>query len=172
VAPYDEPRTRPELVELAIMAGEYSRFRTDPQFPPELFRKLYRAWIERSVRGEIADIVLVASADTARMAGMVTASLAGSQGSIGLFAVAADVRGRGIGRALLSAAHRWMRTLGGTHSQVVSQRANQPASRLYQRMDYTIASVRDVYHFWLSDVPTRPSAATKAKNEQAEQGLF
>jgi ribosomal protein S18 acetylase RimI-like enzyme len=152
VAPYGEPCARPELIELATLAGEYSRFKTDPSFPPELFQKLYGAWIERSVLGEIADVVLVASAGQAGLAGMVTASVAGSQGSIGLLAVASGMRGRGIGRALMSGAHRWMRQLDATQSRVVSQMANEPASRLYRRMGYGIASVKQVYHFWLNDV--------------------
>ncbi len=34
-----------ELIELAIAAGGYSRFRIDPRLPQEKFRRMYGLWI-------------------------------------------------------------------------------------------------------------------------------
>ncbi|MEX0679211.1 MAG: GNAT family N-acetyltransferase [Pirellulales bacterium] len=142
------------LYELAISAGIYSRFNVDPRIPAEKFAAMYRRWIERSVAGELADVVLVASlgdhegAVDERPRGMITLSESSGVGSIGLIAVAAEVRGRGIAAALMHAAHGWMRARGAGEARVVTQLANLPACRLYERCGYRLSRVQHYYHFW------------------------
>jgi dTDP-4-amino-4,6-dideoxy-D-galactose acyltransferase len=149
-------RASDSLTDLAIAAGQYSRFRVDPAFPQDKFQDMYRLWIERSVRGELADAVLVADADcstdeeqTRELAGMVTVAETGGVGQIGLIAVAGGMRGRGIGSALIEAAHDWMRSRGAAKARVVTQLTNQPACHLYERGGYQLSRVQNVYHFWL-----------------------
>jgi dTDP-4-amino-4,6-dideoxy-D-galactose acyltransferase len=158
VFPYTASAPSSALIGLAIAAGKFSRFRVDPAFPQEKFLAMYRLWIERSVRGELADMVLVAAADLIDNperveldpAGMVTLAESGGVGQIGLIAVAGAMRGRGIGSALITAAHRWMQARGAVKTQVVTQLANLPACRLYERAGYQLARVQNFYHFWLS----------------------
>lgn len=144
------------LTELAIAAGKYSRFHIDPAFPHDKFEAMYRLWIERSVRGELADAVLVAAATCTDdeqaqrdLAGMITVAETGGVAQIGLIAVAGPMRGRGIGSALIDAAHRWMQTRGAVEARVVTQLTNQPACHLYERGGYQLSRVQNVYHFWL-----------------------
>jgi dTDP-4-amino-4,6-dideoxy-D-galactose acyltransferase len=143
------------LVELAIASGQYSRFHVDRGFRPERFEAMYRVWIERSVAGELADVVLVAPlgargrADGEPLAGMITLSESQGVATIGLVAVAAAARQQGIGSALLRAAHRWMRSRQAHTARVVTQLANLPACRLYERSAYQLASVQHYFHFWL-----------------------
>ncbi len=92
VCEYAEEEASQELIALSIAAGVQSRFCVDPRFPRDKFELLYRIWIERSVRRELADAVLVvreSRAPSAGLLGMVTVSAAQSGGSIGLIAVAA-----------------------------------------------------------------------------------
>jgi dTDP-4-amino-4,6-dideoxy-D-galactose acyltransferase len=139
-----------ELVALAIAAGEYSRFALDPRLPHDKFESLYRIWIERSVSGEIAGAVLVAcdSASPSLPAGMITVKVTSGVGNIGLVAVAASHRGRGVGSKLIAAAHRWMREHGAKKATVVTQGDNAPACRLYERAGYAVEHAENVYHFW------------------------
>src|SRR5262245_12851948 len=78
-----------ELLALAVAAGAFSRFRTDPSVPPDRFRTLYETWMHRSTRGELADSVLVALPNTGenQVAGVVTVSASQGLGRIGLIAV-------------------------------------------------------------------------------------
>ncbi len=154
VAPYAARSASADLHELAISAGIYSRFKVDRHFPNEKFKAMYRCWIERSVNGELADVVLVASgveyekAVDKRVAGMITLSESSGVGSIGLIAVAAAFRGRGIAAALMHAAHHWMRARDGGEARVVTQSANLPACRLYERSGYRRSQLQHYYHFW------------------------
>jgi dTDP-4-amino-4,6-dideoxy-D-galactose acyltransferase len=148
---YNSEVASDNLVQLAIAAGVYSRFGVDNRIPPDKFEELYRVWIERSVRHEIADDVLVISngggADA--LAGMVTVKVTDRVGNIGLIAVSEDYRGQGIGSLLVQAAHYWMFQHGASEMNVITQYANRPACRLYERTGYTLAGVQYYYHFWL-----------------------
>lgn len=157
ILPYTASTASAQLTELAIAAGKYSRFNVDPAFPREMFQAMYRLWIERSVRGELADAVLVAAMDPTNNeeqvqrdpAGMITLAESGGVAQIGLIAVADTMRGRGIGSALIGAAHRWMQTRGAGQARVVTQLENLPACHLYERAGYQLSHVQNVYHFWL-----------------------
>jgi dTDP-4-amino-4,6-dideoxy-D-galactose acyltransferase len=154
VVPYTKGVATPALIDLAISAGVYSRFHVDSHFARGKFEAMYRRWIERSVRGEMADEILVlpmnSSSDVnGRLGGMITLSESAGLASIGLFAVAADVRGAGIGSALMSAAHRWMLGRGVREAKVVTQLANVPACRFYERAGYRPARIQHIFHFWL-----------------------
>jgi dTDP-4-amino-4,6-dideoxy-D-galactose acyltransferase len=152
LAIHAHPRTEParELVRLAVGAGEFSRFRRDPRIPAESFRSLYEIWLEKSIQGDLADLVLVAAAGNWRTEplGLVTVSLKDGEGSIGLIAVVEWARGSAIGRRLLEAAHGWLAGRRARRVTVVTQLDNHPACRLYERCGYVRAQLRHVYHFW------------------------
>lgn len=155
IVPYTATTASAALVELALAAGAYSRFHIDPRIPNEKFAAMYRRWIERSVAKEMADVVLVVplvdhdSAIGTRLGGMITLSESGGVASIGLIAVAAETRGAGIGSALVHAAHRWMQDRGAHEARVITQLANLPACRLYERSGYRLSQVQHYFHFWL-----------------------
>lgn len=146
--PYLEETPDAEMITLAIQAGEYSRFRRDPIFPRASYEKLFTTWITRSVKREIAREVLVIknSGDTL---GMITLGNCGDRGDIGLVAVAESARGVGVGRALVSAANNYFVQRNYTHSQVVTQRENVAACRLYEACGYHIEKSENVFHYWL-----------------------
>ncbi len=155
IVPYTATTASAALVELAISAGVYSRFRVDPHVTDEKFTAMYRLWIDRSVQHELADIVFVASlgdreaAPGSGLGGMITLSEDRGLANIGLIAVAAKARGMGIGSALMHAGLRWIQDRGAREAQVVTQLANLPACRLYERSGYQLSRVEHYYHFWL-----------------------
>lgn len=150
--PFPRAPASPSLVQLAIESGRCSRFRRDANFPPGIFEGLYQIWIDRSTRGEIADATIVASStvESDEVLGMATVSIAGAEGRVGLIAVSEAARGKGLGAALMHAAHRHMARRGCRTALVATQRDNLAACGLYRRCGYTIAESVDVYHSWLA----------------------
>ncbi len=137
-----------DLHRLSLAAGAHSRFSVDPRFPRDGFETLYRTWIERSVRHEIADKVFVWRNELG-IGGLVTAEIRSGTGRIGLLAVDASLRGRGVGGGLVRAAARWMAEEGATRCEVATQRGNTLACEFYERVGFGMASMRATYHFWL-----------------------
>lgn len=148
VQPYVKEAPEEALINLALSSGDFSRFKVDSCFPAELFVKLYTAWITRSVRKEIAWQVLVA-VERGVLHGMVTLGERAKRGDIGLLAVAASARGKGIGKQLIAAADREFYARGYEFGQVVTQRANIPACRLYEVCGYKVDKIENVLHFWI-----------------------
>jgi dTDP-4-amino-4,6-dideoxy-D-galactose acyltransferase len=146
------PRGRPcrRLLGLALEAGAQSRFRSDPRITADASHRLYEVWITRSTLRELADSVLVISrlGERDNPLGMVTLSLNGATGRIGLIAVAEKVRGAGLGSRLLSAAHGWLLHRGVQTCSVVTQFANRPACRFYEKCGYQFFDLKSIYHFW------------------------
>ncbi len=148
IEPYPQTAASEPLLRLGIAAGEHSRFQADPRIPRERFETLYRTWMERSAKHELADLVLVAQREQ-NLVGAITVSTKEDAARIGLIAVDRQWRGQGIGRQLMVAAHRWMleRQLSATY--VVTQHTNAAACSLYRRMGYEIWQSENIYHFWL-----------------------
>lgn len=149
VEPYLAETTTPELEELALQAGIYSRFRVDPRMPAGGFEELYRLWISYSVSGKIADRVLVVR-ESGRIVGMVTLGCKAGRADIGLVAVDASMRGKSLGCALVNAAQQWALDNGFDEAQVVTQGENEAACRLYEKAGYRVNKVENIYHFWSS----------------------
>ena len=148
VVEYAGPADAPDLLALALESGQYSRFRVDPRFPRQGFERLYHQWIINSVNHSIAEITLVTrSQDT--LTGLVTVGEKAGRADIGLIAVSAEARGQGLATRLVRAANAWGHDRGYAVGQVVTQGANLPACRLYERCGYSLEKSEDVFHFWL-----------------------
>jgi dTDP-4-amino-4,6-dideoxy-D-galactose acyltransferase len=143
---YEEPE--PALINLALESGEYSRFRLDPLFPAELFEKLYSCWITRAVRKENAWEVLVVK-DKVNILGLISLGSKDERGDIGLLAVSSQARRKGIGGTLVADAERCFVERGYAVAQVVTQRANTAACKLYETCGYRVEKIDNIFHFWL-----------------------
>lgn len=137
-----------ELLRLGRDAGRFSRFRVDSGVSEEVFGRIYEAWVTNSVTGHIAEEVMV-TRDASMLTGLVTVGVRNGRAEIGLLSVHEEARGRGVGRALVHAALEWAVHRRFGKAQVVTQRANVAACRLYESSGYTIERAEHVLHFWL-----------------------
>jgi dTDP-4-amino-4,6-dideoxy-D-galactose acyltransferase len=144
------PTDIPALRAVAKASHQATRFYADPGFSKDRCDELYATWIEK-LCADSATAVFVAESD-GHPAGYVTTSLQGAagheRGSIGLFAVAAAARGRGVGSALLGAAGAWFAARGAHAVEVVTQGRSIGAQRLYQRHGLQTAALELWYHRW------------------------
>lgn len=145
---YTELNVTNELEELALHAGNYSHFKADPRFPNNLFNKLYFAWIENSLNGKMADVVLIAQHDD-HLTGFITAGKKDGRGDIGLLAVNENFRGNRLGTKLVHSAQKYWLERGLKKAQVITQKINQPACNLYEKCGFTVEKLNNFYHFWL-----------------------
>ncbi len=148
VEPYMPTMPIPDMVDLAIQSGEYSRFSVDPHIPNDKFKALYTAWMRRSLSKEIASEVLVVQ-EAGKVIGMVTLGEKEKRADIGLIAVNTNYRGRKIGETLVRASQMWSIEHGYKFAQVVTQGSNAAACSLYKKCDYALEKVEFFYHFWL-----------------------
>jgi len=152
VSPAIRPTTNwtPQLESLALQSGEYSRFRLDKQFAPEVFTGLYQSWLQNSLNHQIAREVLVFEAASGGGAqGLLTLGLKNGRADIGLLAVDAAARGQRLGQQLVAAARQRTAAWGFAELQVVTQLDNDPACRFYRRCGFHEWQVEHIYHLWL-----------------------
>lgn len=139
----------PQLEALAWQSGKFSRFQLDEQFAPNVFPDLYSRWLRASLTGELARVVLAAGLPAGGKVGLLTLGQEDDTATIGLLAVDAAARGRGVGRQLLAAAQQRARAWGCRQLQVSTQRANAPACGFYAACGFTAVREEHVYHLWL-----------------------
>ena len=145
---YQQSKPDAELYNLALISGQFSRYKLDPIFPAGSYERLYRKWIENSVNGQMADIVLIYS-DGGHKLGTITIQIKDDIGSIGLLAVDVQSQGKGVGSALIQAGESWLKNNGVTSVEVSTQKDNRPACSFYEKCGFSQRSSTDIYHLWL-----------------------
>ncbi len=136
-----------KMIDLSLQSGEFSRFRVDKNFMNAEYERLYTEWMYAAIVKRTAFEVLVALADN-NVAGMITLSKKGVRGEIGLLAVDAGFRGRGIGKKLIEESESLFLQHDFHNIQVVSQLDNKPACKLYESCGYKLQDITYVYHLW------------------------
>ncbi len=138
-----------QLEALAWQSGEFSRFRLDNRFAPQVYHKLYSLWLHNSLSGQLARMVLVYRTDTGDELGLLTLGEKNGRADIGLLAVGAASRGKRLGKRLVSAACLQALHWGYSEIQVVTQRDNQLACHFYERCGFYLAHEENIYHLWI-----------------------
>jgi dTDP-4-amino-4,6-dideoxy-D-galactose acyltransferase len=146
------PEDVPGLRAIASSSHRDSRFYADEHFPRERCDALYATWIQRSVEEGFADAVLVASEDDDVLGYVTCQKKEDGSGQIGLLAVAAQARGKGLGKKLLAAALRWLAEQNVKRVSVVTQGKNAAAQRLYQQSGLLTRDAMLWYHLWPASV--------------------
>ena len=137
-----------QLAQLAITAGEYSRFRKDTNISDEYFEQLYRLWMARSVDLDLADNVIVTRTESGDISGMVTVKSTNKTGYIGLIAVSKGYQGQGIGSELLSYALEYFDQQNCGRIRVVTQNENKPACHHYRNFGFKVIKQTSTFHLW------------------------
>jgi ribosomal protein S18 acetylase RimI-like enzyme len=136
-----------DIEELSRTAHCDTRFFKDAKFPARTAADLYAAWIRRDF--ELHHILVVPGAQRG-IAGYITCQhdQVARVGRVGLFAVSAAERRRGLGDALLTGALQWFRAVGCQEVRVVTQASNVAAQRTYQKLGFRTTDTRFTYHRW------------------------
>lgn len=141
------------LVKLGLESGRLSRFASDVRFSNEQFEDLYTEWVRKSLNGEMAYKVLT-MVENGHPEGMVTlAPKIQGESVIGLFAVSAQFRSKGIGKALIKAAETESYNRADQALAVVTQGANKKACEFYSACGFSRSSIIYTYHYW-NDAPS------------------
>lgn len=141
-------RETPELVALAVRSGHASRFRRDARMRGR-FEDLYREWLRKCLGGGGFRLLGIEDGgDAVAMAGI---SVKGSLGRVELLAVAEKWSGRGLGRRLLSACEEEMRMMGAGEIEIVTQKENEAACRLYGSAGYRCVGETALWHAWTGE---------------------
>ena len=137
-----------EAVRIGLQSGIYSRFALDPKFENNAFEKLYKKWVERSVKNEIA-YAAHTILNSGNLTSIITLNESGKQeSSIGLFAVDSKYRGQGIGNKLLKSAEALSFQRGDTQLTVATQGKNKAACRVYEKFGFHLISETYIYNYW------------------------
>jgi ribosomal protein S18 acetylase RimI-like enzyme len=137
------PDHLPWARDLGGRAFVHSRFYSDPFFSPEQGMAFHRQWVTNLWNG-LASFVLVAAVED-RNAGFICCGQDGNEGRIVLITTDERVRGRGVGRALVSGALERMAASGVETARVKTQAANIGALNLYERCGFMIAASELTY---------------------------
>jgi dTDP-4-amino-4,6-dideoxy-D-galactose acyltransferase len=136
------------LKAIARHSHRDTRFYADAHFDRRRCDDLYTTWIERSCHGWATRVIVAEVEGLA--AGYVTCHVhTPREGQIGLVAVEASKRGRGLGVAMIDEALRWFASQNVARVSVVTQARNLKATRFYQRAGFSIMSIQLWYHKWL-----------------------
>ena len=146
----------PALERLAIQSGTMTQFRQDPELAPH-FERLFLTWINFAVTKELADSIWTWHEEGQHL-GLVTVRCAKRvdpetgkmerEGRIGMLAVDAKYRRRGIGTSLIKACDLWCSSLNIPVNAIVTQRDNEPAIALCKKLGFQQDHEVFVYHYW------------------------
>lgn len=138
-----------DLYRLALISGEFSRFRNDIRFPKSCYERLYRRWIEQSVLGNMANKVFVYQQEQ-RTCGMITVKWSLDSAICGLLAVDTPMQGKGIGTKMMQTLENYL--AHNTSVRILSlatQKNNQNACQFYEKFGFYVNNVTSIYHWWL-----------------------
>lgn len=124
----------PVLKEIVKSLFPESRFYNDPFFSKEDADNLYQTWIENSVKGSAADIVLFIPDK-----GLITCRKSKSdEGRIVLVGVKKDFRGKSIGTVLTNEAVKWFNAENVNTVILRTQLKNLNAMNFYNKLGFYI----------------------------------
>ncbi|MFA5044448.1 MAG: GNAT family N-acetyltransferase [Paludibacter sp.] len=145
---YNNSVPNKNLIDLAIISAQYSRFKIDEKFNNTDYLRLYNCWITNSVNKTFANAVLCYY-DNDIIIGMITLKIINDVGVIGLLAVDTNVQNKGIASQLINAAKDYLFKNKVFYIEVATQIDNEKACHLYMKNNLTKSSVTNIYHFWL-----------------------
>jgi len=146
---YVNPIPEAQLIKLALQSGAFSRFATDLNFKNQEYQKLYSLWIHKLVTKEIPEEIWVYLNSENKLVGFFSIGFKTAEATISLLAVDETARRKGIAQALLQVALTRARLQGCTTLRVITQKANMPAVRFYEKAGFVCTNTIYLYHLWL-----------------------
>lgn len=141
----EEKHSFSQLLDLVYLSGHDSRFLRDPIFGELNFKKLYKVWIENSIKDKSIKVLVYFDEKIKRILGFVTVVISTDISSIGLIAVSDSVQNLGIGKALIEAAENQLTPNSVLH--VATQRSNIKACLFYKKLGFIHKTTDYIYHY-------------------------
>ncbi len=145
---YKDNKITKELIDIAIQTAEFSRFRVDKNFDEDLYKKMYTIWIENSIYKKMANTIYVYKIKN-KINGLITLKDKKHTGTISLIGVNNTERGKNIGSKMIKTAIIYYKNKNIKEIEVVTQKANKLACKFYEKNNFSIKSVQNIYHLWL-----------------------
>lgn len=142
---YSETIPDGDLINLILQGAVYSRFYVDPRISKKQYENLHKLWIANSVRNS----TIFVFRKNNRIIGFVSLNEKDNRGNIDFIVVDKLFRGQGIGKCLLSHAHKWLILNGYDIVQAVTQKENIVSCKLYEKYGYHPEKTENFYHFWI-----------------------
>jgi dTDP-4-amino-4,6-dideoxy-D-galactose acyltransferase len=136
----------PELFNLVLQSGHYSRFKLDSQFKDNEFERLYLEWINKTLQNPNEQVLVYEEAK--HLMGFITLGIKINKADIGLIAVDEQYRGKSIGKKLLKMANQFELINGKNEITVVTQLENKEAMRFYEQNGFYVYKKSYIYHLW------------------------
>ena len=137
-----------ELEQLAFLSGTFSRYYKDTNFLRQEFYNLYKSWITRSIKKELADNIFVIK-EKEKIVGMVTLKKENTVGRIGLIAISESAQKKGYGWKLIEACTKSLISNDIYTLDVTTQLFNLSACQFYEKCGFKKISITNIYHLWL-----------------------
>lgn len=132
-----------DIFDLALVSGQYSRFKIDANFSEDDFTRLYRARIEKS----LFEKSLFVSVENEQINGLVTIEYNEmDEVSIGLIAILPNMQRRGIGKKLMQQVYVELVNKDITKLTVATQLQNILASCFYEQCGMYVSKMYKIYH--------------------------
>ena len=147
-----EKATEPDIPGLRSISQNFyreSRYYFDMNFDKNKVRLFFQRWIEKGVRGEFDDECWCLYDKMAPVAFCTLCYEKQNVARIGLFGVAQDYRGQGLGKRILYSVFNMLIERNFTDLFVVTQGRNYDAQRLYQSTGFKTESTQLWYHKWI-----------------------
>lgn len=140
-----------EILDLAYLSGNVSRFKMDSNFSNNEFEKLYTEWINNSINKIIAFKTLVKIIDD-KVVGFITLGERDADAAkIGLIAVDEMFQGRRIASKLIESCEMISKQKKYSGLEVSTQFTNSKAMSFYKKQNFHIKKITYIYHLWNYD---------------------
>jgi dTDP-4-amino-4,6-dideoxy-D-galactose acyltransferase len=136
-----------ELLQLAYLSSQNSRFKVDSNFSTKDFQRLYKEWLQKSLDREIADEFYVYRKDN-QFFGFLTLKFKVGISEIGLISVNQAYHGEGIGTKLIQAAISSSARNNCEKIIVSTQDINLQACAFYEKNNFSLEERAYFSHLW------------------------
>lgn len=142
---YNKKTPSPDLTNLIVEGGIYSRFYVDPKINKKKYQDLHKLWIKNSVK---ENDIFVLNKDRATI-GFISLNEKNNRANIDFIVVDKKYRGMGFATALINHAHNWLLSKRYETIQADTQKENINAVNMYEKFGYKQEKIINFYHFWI-----------------------
>lgn len=139
--------SNPEVQNLAVEAGNYSRFKHDPKMPNDTVKKMYHIWLNNCFKNSKDNQCWVYKIEGVSV-GLICCAFMQDTCHVTLLAVHSEYRNLGIASELLNKVEQVAVDLNIKAMTISSQGANIEANQLYSKRGFQKVVEQYIYHLW------------------------